>query len=430
LEPWERVWIDAEAYRQDVHSYINCTDCHSGQSVEDMEDAHQGMDPAPAANAETCGKCHVDVTPASMNSLHTTLRGYDTALYERSSPANHPTIEAAEQNHCNRCHTTCGDCHISQPASVGGGLLKGHVVQRKPPMSQTCTGCHGSRVKNEYFGLNEEIPSDVHFRARMSCTDCHSGDTMHGINGTPNHRYDGKREPTCEGCHTAQVGVGSGIPEHEIHGTELLACQVCHSTSYINCVNCHVAKNDDNKPFFTVEDNFMALYIGHNPLRSTDRPYRYVLLRHAPADPDSLSFYGNALLDRFDTRSTWEYATPHNIQRRPPQAATCEACHGNAAVFLTEDKVLAQLRNANRSVIVRAIPTLPANYTPVALTPAPTQNSDGFWDIGGSPTVTPTAEDFWDAGSGSGPTATPTVDDFWGGGSTGPTPTPTDFWGN
>jgi hypothetical protein len=74
LEPWQRVWIDAVNYSLDVHAQINCTDCHGGQAVDDMETAHTDLVASPAADAvAACGQCHPDNTPANMNSLHTTL---------------------------------------------------------------------------------------------------------------------------------------------------------------------------------------------------------------------------------------------------------------------------------------------------------------------------------------------------------------------
>ncbi|MCJ7725856.1 MAG: hypothetical protein MUP76_05645, partial [Acidimicrobiia bacterium] len=65
------------------------------------------------------------------------------------------------------------------------------------------------------------------------------------------------------------------------------------------------------------------------------------------------------LLPNFDARPTWVYATPHNIQRNTPQNASCGSCHGNAELFLTEDRVAPEELEANRPVIVIEIPPLP-----------------------------------------------------------------------
>jgi hypothetical protein len=128
------------------------------------------------------------------------------------------------------CHTSCGDCHISQPASVGGGFIDGHNFNKEPSMTRNCTACHGSRVGNEYMGKHEDIKADVHFRqGRMKCVDCHSGKEMHGypqacdtchaapetgVVPPPEHRYDGIQSPSCESCHAA---VTIGIDGIEMH---------------------------------------------------------------------------------------------------------------------------------------------------------------------------------------------------------------------
>ncbi|MEZ4668575.1 MAG: hypothetical protein R3E39_11745 [Anaerolineae bacterium] len=360
MEPWERVWIDAETYSQDIHSYINCTECHSGKAVDDMEQAHKGQTNEVVNSPEVCGRCHVDNGEPAFNSLHNTLRGYDTALYARSAPEHYPALEEMESNHCASCHATCGDCHVSQPSAVGGGLLNGHDFVSTPSMSRNCTACHGSRIKNEYYGSNEDVPSDVHFRARMSCTDCHTANEMHGMEGaSTDHRYDGAQQPTCESCHEdVQMGQDSEIREHEVHDEDRIACQVCHSTTYTNCVNCHVQKSVDGTPYFTVEENFLGFFIGINPNPTEERPYRYVPVRHVPIDRESFSYYGDDLLPNFDARPTWVYATPHNIQRVTPQTERCRSCHRNEDLFLTMEQVAPDEIEANRDVIVKKIPNM------------------------------------------------------------------------
>lgn len=374
MEPWERVWIDGEKYSQDAHSVKNCTTCHEGQASDDMTIAHQDMVNSPTDNAFlNCGSCHSTITQAAANSLHTTLAGYDTAIYERSIPENHPILEEAETHHCNECHASCGDCHVSQPASVGGGLLEGHVFVETPSMARNCTACHGSRVKDEYYGAHEGIPSDVHFRARMACVDCHSSDEMHGVNMDAAHRYDGEQAPNCISCHEDQVGIGSGIYQHELHGTETVSCQVCHSAEYTSCTNCHVEQTDDGRAFFSVEEHSLGFAIGKNVLKSTERPFEYTVVRHVPIDINSFSFYGDNLLPNFDERPTWTYATPHNIQRLTPQTVSCLNCHDNDDVFLTEDKVVENERAANADVMVDQAPPLPEGYENVII---PTEEPD------------------------------------------------------
>ncbi len=355
VEPWERVWIDAKKFGDDVHSYINCTECHGGQSVDDFNAAHEGLVTEVVTTPEICGRCHVDVAQPAFASLHSTLAGYDTSLYARSVPENHAALEEMQANHCNQCHASCGDCHVSQPTNVGGGLVNGHVFNPSPSMGRQCTACHGSRVKNEYYGANEGVRSDVHFRARMDCMDCHTADSMHGMSQPgATSRYEGAQEPACQDCHK-DVVIGdknAEIEMHAAHDPDDLSCQVCHSTTYINCVNCHVQKSEDGIPFYTVENSFMGFYIGRNPNPTEDRPYEYVVVRHIPIAPDSFSYYGENLLPNFDSRPTWMPATPHNIQRITPQTESCDACHQNEDLFLTRRAVDSKERRANRDVIV------------------------------------------------------------------------------
>jgi thiosulfate/3-mercaptopyruvate sulfurtransferase len=143
---------------------------------------------------------------------------------------------------------------------------------------------------------------------------------------------------------------------HEKHGGNL-SCQVCHSISYTSCDGCHVALSDaTGNPFFSTEGSYLGFYIGRNVYKSYDRPYEYVTVRHVPVDANSFQFYGDNLLPGFNNRPTWAYTTPHNIQRNTPQTESCDACHGNAEIFLTVDKVYPEELDANLDVVVTKIP--------------------------------------------------------------------------
>lgn len=378
LEPWERVLVNGEKFLPTVHGQVACVDCHRGEPSPDKDVAHTGLNPNPSADpASGCADCHPDVAAVYPNSLHSTQQGYWTILEARSAPENHAALETMFGNHCAGCHTTCGDCHVSQPNSVGGGLLNGHVFEATPPMTQTCTACHGSRVGNEYLGKHEEIPGDVHFRQeRMNCMDCHTSHELHGqpsncetchkdpekaaVQAMPaaDHRYTGAQFPRCETCHANTTTGQDAIEQHRVHGADL-SCQVCHSITYTSCDGCHVAISDkSSKPFFETQATYLTFLIGLNPLPSYQRPYKFVPVRHVPIAPTSYQFYGENLLPNFNAVSTWAYATPHNIQRKTPQTETCNACHGNSALFLTADKVAPEELEANQGVIIQTIPEI------------------------------------------------------------------------
>ena len=366
LEPWEKVLVNAESYIGSIHGTIACATCHLGENAAEKEAAHTGLIARPSEDpGKVCGACHADIAEVYPDSLHSSQVGYWTTINARNAPEDHPALEEMFGNHCASCHTSCGDCHVSQPKSVGGGLIDGHNFNATPSLTRNCTACHGSRVGNEYMGKHEDIKADVHFRqGRMKCTDCHTAAEMHGdyanIEGfttdSPMHRYEGGQLPECTQCHTSVGSADEGIQMHQTHG-EKLSCQVCHSVSYSSCDGCHVQTSEDTgNPYFATEGTYLTFFIGKNPIKSDERPYDYVPLRHIPVSPTSYSFYTGSEMANYDALPTWTYATPHNIQRETPQNASCEACHGNQELFLTADKVAEDELNANQSVIVENVP--------------------------------------------------------------------------
>ena len=386
LEPWEKVFVSAEKFLPTVHGQIPCTDCHGGKQSSDKNEAHTDIVARPSnGEAKACANCHTDISGVYSTSLHAQQTGYWTALNTRSVPENHPALEEMFGNHCASCHTTCGDCHVAQPKSVGGGLFEGHLFIAQPPMTRSCTACHGSRVGNEYLGKTEGIPGDVHFReGRMNCVNCHTSHELHGqpsncsqchegIEDTTippaDHRYDGVQSPSCVSCHP-DVGLKSDdVQMHQQHGADL-SCQVCHSVSYTSCDSCHVQiSNKTGNPYFTTDATYLTFLIGRNTLKSFTRPYDYVPVRHIPVDPHSYDFYGDNLLPNFNLLPNWAYATPHNIQRNTPQTATCNACHGNADLFLTADKVNPEELEANLDVIVLEVPAVISDTVGTTETP-------------------------------------------------------------
>ena len=388
MEAWEKVFFDNEAYFEDTHSNLGCITCHGGTSgTDEMEAAHEGVVRDPDAT-ETCAMCHAETVEAATDSLHWDLEGYMTVLQERSDEEHMPQLMEAYDNHCAGCHTSCGQCHVSRPTSGGGGLLDGHVFKKTPPPYTTCTGCHGSRIENEYKGKNTDeednrYPADVHYNpGGMHCNDCHSADELHGVTGDFEHRYDGAALPSCsgEGCHEE---IDSEIPQHSDGHLAQLSCQVCHTTAYKSCYNCHVEQSDEGVPFFKIDESQMGFQIGLNTIRSADRPWKYVPVRHVPIARDSFSYYGEDLLPNFDSRPTWTFATPHAIQRVTPQNQACD-CHSDLSLFLTADDVNPDELTANQAVIVSEIPAMELSDEPP--TPEPTE------ELAEEPTEEPAAE--------------------------------------
>lgn len=366
MEPYERLFVDEDFLEEDVHGrMISCVKCHGGDPEDNnWKTAHKGIirDPSYPDPSKTCGTCHNEITQKNSKSLHITLLPYKNKMHIRMSPDKkvHDKVGKAMDTHCMGCHSSCGQCHVSRPNSVGGGLVDGHLFQKTPPVETNCTSCHGSRLEKEYFGKNEGILADVHHAKKgMKCTDCHRGDEMHGSGEKAFDRYEVKNRARCVDCHQEAVpekpvsGKSKPLkhPAHAIH-KDKLSCQTCHSVSYKHCYNCHVGKDKKGIPYFKTDPSVMAFKIGLNPKPTKDRPEKYVTVRHIPISRGLFDFYIKDALTNFDKLPTWKLATPHNIQLKTPQNRDCVTCHSNDGFYLTEKDVKSDEIKANSDVMI------------------------------------------------------------------------------
>lgn len=354
MEAWEKVLIDSKKYlEEDVHAQVSCIECHGGTPDTDVkEEAHEGVVVKASADPmRACGGCHKEYAEAAQSNIHRLQTGYQEVLAHRGADFTDPTFVEAYGNHCTGCHADCGDCHVSRPSALDGGLISGHKFKKTASVWLTCGGCHSARIADEYKGNHEGIPADVHWeKLGATCSKCHDSSSFHdGSHGT---RYDGGQDPACTDCHE-DVKPGDEIEQHDAQHLETMACQTCHAAgAYKSCFGCHTGIDDKGIKFFTTEPSQMTFKIGLNPLKSGERPWDYVLLRHAPTNPELFAYYGDDLLPEFDSVPAWKYTTPHNIQRITPQNETCNACHGQDGLFLLEEDVDPAERDANRTVIV------------------------------------------------------------------------------
>ena len=384
-----------------VH-YRDCTDCHGGvdsDSANSRALAHADEEFAGIATAESCSDCHRGIELFSADGLHTTLGGYHTVLEQRDFDMSDPVSAQRFGEQCTKCHTAalgsdgfeqtaCGQCHVSVPVTAGGGLISGHAFNEIPSMDNNCTACHGSRVKDEYFGLNNallernkaaftasspwagdyQLVPDVHKTWGYTCVDCHTtpeggdyfGDEMHGV-GHPlpgnGDRYNVDSAPRCLDCH--DTSSFASIAMHSDPHLESMECQVCHVQPYKNCFGCHTDVTVDDPltpevdegglPYYTINeaspavsfDSLMTFRAGINPKGGEEGRKPYAVLRHAPVDEDVFRYSGDNAVDgilSLNNQPTWKYATPHNIVRWTPITASCDNCHGEeySRLWLTD----------------------------------------------------------------------------------------------
>lgn len=318
-----------ELHLQSAHAF-DCILCHGGQEGELPKDqAHAGMVADPSWGVDNvCARCHDGISHNfATSSLHATMQGYHTFFEERTGRMidSDPMYRAKFDAQCNKCHATCGECHISRPKSVGGGFIQSHFISRTPDMANQCTACHGSRVGDEYQGRNEGLRADVHYVPNaMKCTACHDAGEMHGDGTEYPYRYAVRNGANCRDCHD----VSSGDNEyHTAHGANF-ACQVCHSQDYKNCNDCHAGTG-------LSQPSWLQFKIGRNPLPN-DREEDIVVLRHIPVSESTYSSWG-AEVPTYSNLPTFKYSTPHNILRwtTRTQVEGSESC--GTACHNTED---------------------------------------------------------------------------------------------
>ena len=328
-------------------------DCHEGDvaigQYGEYEEVHERVVVDPSAIGK-CDGCHADIAAATANSLHTNLWG-EKAMIEKRGMCTFeetPGVVAGFGRNCNGCHTTCGQCHVSRPNSVAGGLAKAHQILKTPDQTQHCTACHGSRIGHDFKGEAVGVNPDIHYIRGHRCEFCHGAEEIHGDGLSTNdsghyeHRYEVETMPRCENCHVKEDidadNVGNDDWEgvyHDAHWEGFtgvnLQCQVCHSQPYKNCTNCHTGPPGGDHAY-EIEPSVIALKIGQNTLPDQRGEYDYVIVRHTPIHQDTYAEWG-LTLPAYDSEPTWKYASPHNIrswtdQTEVEEGMTCgSSCH-------------------------------------------------------------------------------------------------------
>jgi nitrate/TMAO reductase-like tetraheme cytochrome c subunit len=360
----KELYVISMDFLTNKHNSNGCRSCHMGTPGVDFKaNAHKGYMVDPSAKADIyCASCHKKIVEYHNASVHANQSGYETMLLDRSGAgALTSDMNKMLGDRCYECHTTCGQCHISQPDVVNGGLIDGHTFKKTPNQTRNCTACHGSRIGDEFKGSNAGLKASIHYSSGMNCFNCHTGTEIHGTNSAADIRYNVTALPECLDCHSNVKN--DSIEMHEMHVGQL-ACQICHSQPYKNCYSCHVSQLGSSIEHGLMFPSQIDFKIGRNPIKSEKHPEDFVLLRHIPIAPNSFEEYGIEL-PNFTTLPTWKYASPHNILRRTPQNESCESCHGMSNLFLTEDYINEKISEglmapvelqANKDVIINNVP--------------------------------------------------------------------------
>jgi bacterioferritin-associated ferredoxin len=329
----EEIFTVSTDFLTDEHNYYGCKNCHGGGLGVGLKDTlHEGYRPDPSALDEIfCAECHSEIVEYHADSIHANRQAYENTMKLRAGVSElTEEMGGMLDENCYGCHTTCGQCHVSQPDTVNGGLTNGHTFNKIPDQDRNCTACHGV-VGVEFRGDIVGYLEDVHLTEDMTCIDCHPQDIIHGPMSGASSRYEVALRPECTDCHADPETYNSQMERH----VDNLACNVCHSQEYKNCYQCHVPGPESTVMGGTKFPYEMDLKIGRNPIKSSKTPWDIVLLRHIPISPDTFGDF-DFQLDGYTSLPTWKYTSPHNIQRYTPQNASCGSCMNDANLFLTE----------------------------------------------------------------------------------------------
>lgn len=351
----KKMLIGQDMFQDQNHTDLSCVDCHQGNPEDsNWRTVHRGVDRDPSFPAPgICAECHEEQAKNYQKSLHYSVRPMRLAVQARCNPALWAKVEPGFDYHCASCHSSCGHCHLSRPANVGGGLLAGHAYVKKPPQEKTCLACHGTRAGDEFLGQAKGLKPDVHLaQADMGCQDCHTAAQMHGDGQEYDSRYQVKGGPACLDCHDELYAEGAENRSiHQDHKGKL-SCQVCHAQAYANCAGCHLSETKQGRRAYELAGHGLNFKIGLNPRQSEKRPERFVTVRQTPASPETFDFYAKDALTGFDKAPTWTLATPHNIQRKTEQNSACNNCHSKPGLYLKDRDIEPALRQANHKVVV------------------------------------------------------------------------------
>ncbi|MGQ9820117.1 MAG: hypothetical protein ACUVQ1_09395 [Candidatus Kapaibacteriales bacterium] len=335
-EPYDRVCLTGIGYQKfknSAHGKMKCTECHNGiDGTDDKEVAHSGNflpHPSVAAN-EKCSKCHREIVEKFPSSLH---NGYGqmrkVAIRSGFSGADDfsklpPSHQEGYNKNCATCHANCGECHVVRPKAGGGGLAEGHNFIKTPDMIRTCVVCHSSRGGHAFLGVAPGTKPDVHQQKGMVCTSCHQGSELHGDGVRPEQRYAYSKLPDCKTCHQ---GIEKKNMYHAMH-YDNFNCQVCHSQVYNNCGSCHIHGVGARIP------SYMDFKIALNPIPEVKKGWKFTLVRRTLAAPDNWKEYGVASYANFDALPTFNFTTPHNIQRWTDRTNVSpgEKCYANCHI--------------------------------------------------------------------------------------------------
>jgi predicted CXXCH cytochrome family protein len=171
---------------------------------------HQADQPAPTADPQSCGDCHLDVATAWKTSPH--AHAFDDANYQERWHA------MGDPGNCLLCHTTNYQATTGEfdAAGVSCEACHGKIDPNHPPASvpiradtEYCGTCHTTTLG--------EWRLTGHAHADVGCTDCHDPHSQQALFENP--------DQMCLNCHKDSMGEYL----EDLHGQKGIGCVDCHA---------------------------------------------------------------------------------------------------------------------------------------------------------------------------------------------------------
>jgi predicted CXXCH cytochrome family protein len=348
------VYVDLQALRTSVHSFLECSECHAGFSVDQHpQKRFKSIQQFKVRSALICRRCHQDE--------HICDKKVHAGLLAKEKRGSSPV--------CSECHTA----HAVMPIE-GGKIFMSEKLY--------CYSCHGYDIRTTYrdgetISLkieSSDIDRSVH--NMLSCTDCHFGfssedhpqrlfrsrrdyvialsdncrrchfdkysKTMESIHFSE-LRQGNQKAPVCTDCH----GSHSIERMHNERVTIARRCRNCHNIiyeQYVKSIHGAVLINEANRDVPVCIDCHKAHDI-RNPLTLEWHERIPEICGNCHSDVRIMAKYGlstnvvKSYLTDFHGVTLSLYKKQREVFDKPARPiAVCTDCHGTHNIVSTINK--------------------------------------------------------------------------------------------
>lgn len=290
-------YVDTAKFKDSVHNFLTCTNCHSGFSQNDHPNTrYRSKKQYQIQASRGCRHCHT-VEQLRSKPIHANL-----FLDE----------EAGKAAVCTECHSA----HYVMP--VNGGKVFANETQY-------CMSCHGLALSMT-FRSGEQVPLTIEKKvledsahARLSCSDCHYGFSSEEH---PLRTFRTKREYT----------LGSSE-----------SCRRCHFDKYTKILESvhYTVLSQGNQQAPVCTDCHGAHSVARGNIEKSLTTRRCQGCHPSIYEIYSKSVHGKALFDEnnqdvpvcIDCHTAHNILLPTTLDYHEKIPALCSGCHGNKALM-------------------------------------------------------------------------------------------------